>query len=77
MLYSAVNKMKKIAMMYSDNLAIQTSITTYKEFIKNINKNLEKQREKERKKEERALRKQNALPNIIVSSGDQQYNRQQ
>jgi hypothetical protein len=48
MLYTAVNKMKKIAKMYSDNLAVETSMSTYKEFIKNIYKSLDKKREKQR-----------------------------
>jgi len=37
--------MKKVVTMYSDNLAILTSINNYKDFIKNINKNLDKQRQ--------------------------------
>lgn len=42
MLYMFVNKLKKAASIYKDDLAIQTSIEHYKEFIKNIHKNLEK-----------------------------------
>jgi hypothetical protein len=44
MLYIFANKMKKVATMYKDDLAILTSINNYKEFVKNIKKNLEKER---------------------------------
>ena len=51
MLYMFVNKLKKAASVYGEDLAIQTSIEHYKEFIKNINKNIEKQRDMPRKQE--------------------------
>jgi len=39
MLFVFANNMKKVVTMYSDNLAILTSINNYKDFVKNINKN--------------------------------------
>lgn len=46
--------------MYKDNLAIQTSLNNYKEFIKNINKHLEKERNQKIKEEEKEYRKKNS-----------------
>jgi hypothetical protein len=42
------NKLKRITKMYKDDLAIQTSIKNYKEFIQNIQKTLEKKKDQER-----------------------------
>lgn len=43
MLFIFANKLQKTTSMYKDNLAVLTSISHYKDFIRNINKNLEKQ----------------------------------
>jgi hypothetical protein len=42
MLFIFANNMKKVVKMYSDNLAVLTSINNYKDFVKNINKSLDK-----------------------------------
>jgi hypothetical protein len=44
MLFMFANKLKKVTNAYKDNLAIQTSLNHYKEFIKNINKHIEKEK---------------------------------
>lgn len=44
MLFMFANKLIKVTSMYKDNIAVQTSIKNYKDFIKNINKHLEKER---------------------------------
>jgi hypothetical protein len=44
MLFIFANKLKKVALVYKDDIAILTSIENYKEFIKNIKSNLEKER---------------------------------
>jgi predicted glycosyl hydrolase (DUF1957 family) len=44
-----INKLKKAATLYSEEIAIQKSIEHYKDFIKNIHKNLEK-KEKEKRR---------------------------
>ena len=49
MLYMFVNKLKKMAALYKDDLAIQTSYEHYKEFIKNIHKIQEKKLEEKRR----------------------------
>ena len=48
MLFMFVNKLKKVSSMYKDNLAVQTSLKNYKEFIKNINRHLQKERDLKR-----------------------------
>ena len=44
MLFIFANKLNKVANVYKDDLAVQTSIEHYKEFIKNIKSNLEKEK---------------------------------
>ncbi len=66
MLYIFANKMKKVATMYKDDLAILTSINNYKEFVKNIKKNLEKERQIKQKEEEKELLRKGQQPKIVV-----------
>lgn len=49
MLYMFVNKLKKVSLLYKEDLAVQTSIKTYKEFVQNIQKSLERRQELKRK----------------------------
>lgn len=42
MIYMFANRLKKTASIYKDDIAIQTSIKHYKDFIKNIKRNLDK-----------------------------------
>jgi len=51
MLYMFVNKLKKAGAFYKEDIAIQTSIEHYKDFIKNIHKNLEKRQKANRQQE--------------------------
>ena len=53
MLFMFVNKLKKVSSMYKDNLAVQTSLKNYKEFIKNINRHLQKEQDLKRIEQEK------------------------
>lgn len=66
MLFIFANKLKKTTSMYKDNLAVLTSISHYKEFIKNIKKNIEKQNKAKRDEEEKEYLRKGSQPKIIV-----------
>lgn len=52
--------------MYKDNLAVLTSLSNYKEFIKNINKNLEKQKQQKQIEDSKELLRKGSQPTIVV-----------
>lgn len=58
--------MKKVGSMYKDNLAVLTSLSNYKEFIKNINKNLEKQKQQKQIEDSKELLRKGSQPTIVV-----------
>lgn len=52
--------------MYKDNLAVLTSITHYKDFVKNIKGNLEIQKKVKRDEEEKEYIKKSTQPKIVI-----------
>jgi len=60
MLFVFVNKLKKVSSIYTDNLAVQTSLDTYKDFIKTV-KNMADSTQKEEEKE-RTMKSTNGVP---------------
>lgn len=70
MLFIFANKLKKVASMYKENLAVLTSIDHYKDFIKNINKNLEKKQKLKQKEEEKEQRRKEMQPKIVLITND-------
>ena len=57
MLFIFANNMKKVVGTYGENIAVLTSVTAYKDFIKNIKKNLEKENQQQQIEEQRELLK--------------------
>ena len=66
MLFIFANKLKKVASMYKEDLAVITSINNYKEFVKNIKKNLEKIKKIKEKEEEKEQLRKGQAPKIVV-----------
>lgn len=54
--------------MYKENLAIQTSLQHYKEFIKNLQKHKEKEEKQRKIEEEKEFMRKSSQPKIIVNA---------
>lgn len=70
MLYMFGNKLKKVTSLYKDNLAVQTSIDNYKDFIKNIEKHQQKLKDSSIRDDKRDQYK----PKIVIIGGESNKN---
>ena len=62
--------MKKVVATYGENIAVLTSVTAYKDFIKNIKKSLELANKNRLLEEQQELMRKASQPQIVIIGND-------